>query len=802
MAWLIDKAVDLRGLGAAPVELITAYVGDTNAYTWRVTVTEGGAVKDLTGYTVTLQFLRIADASEIDATGTIAGNVATLTIPQACFAYAGVCGAVMRLVKSSTGENTPVCGLTFAIRDLHSDTVVDPGAVVPDLAALLAQMESIATAETGRVTAEGLRVSAEQSRATAEQNRATVEGQRVTAEGLRASAETARAGAETSRGTAEGGRATAETGRVNAENTRAAFYDGFNAQLADIAPDSSGATDPTTSTVGVVKQRYLNTVTGQLFICRAVTGSVYTWEALPLKSVVDAQATDITSIKTKFNTVLLNAFINPRTAIYIEETKVSAGAIYVKMSDFALSLPWTTYTWNSIKTALPTYIKTSPAGIAECIEIPSNYLLFLRGTTFLCRHHSEINRYTDSVIAWCFMGNLIGGLAFDSLQMRISNNISFDSSLTDGNADCIALADRVMLNQKGDSFTFCMVSDSHSDYVSHVMHADSPELTYNRALHMGAYCRVNLNVMGGDILTAYDGTDKSQSKNTLSRYISNFVGKAKSPLALTVGNHDSNTYTTTGTDATKTRVITPHELYLHVGVHNKALTRDANNPEGIYGYYDDPASKIRFFMLNTFDFPLVDAAGDSTKWKYHGDNFAGFQNAQLNWFGDSLESLPEGWAAMVFSHIPPETTVTNGARFGIGQTVYNAVPFFGIVNAFRDGTTYSGSLATGDTPYDVSVNFTTRGAGEFIGFVCGHVPKDNTSNQVGGVAAPEYGYRYISIDGGVRFAIFDIDRATKTIRVYKYGGVNIYDPAMANPPIIGLLAADVNTYGDFVTTYT
>lgn len=146
MAWLIDKAVDLRGLGAAPVELVHAYVGDTSAYTWRVTVTEGGAAKDLTGYTVVLQFLRTADASEIDATGTISGNVATLTIPQVCFAYAGVCGAVMRLVKSATGENTPVCGLTFAIRDLRSDTVVDPGTVVPDLAALLAVVESAHTA--------------------------------------------------------------------------------------------------------------------------------------------------------------------------------------------------------------------------------------------------------------------------------------------------------------------------------------------------------------------------------------------------------------------------------------------------------------------------------------------------------------------------------------------------------------------------------------------------------------------------------------------------------------------------------
>lgn len=56
---------------------------------------------------------------------------------------------------------------------------------------------------------------------------------------------------------------------------------GHTTQLAQIAP-LSGTSDPTTSTVGVVGQRYLNTTSGAEFACTAVSGSVYTWMRRPM----------------------------------------------------------------------------------------------------------------------------------------------------------------------------------------------------------------------------------------------------------------------------------------------------------------------------------------------------------------------------------------------------------------------------------------------------------------------------------------------------------------------------------------
>ena len=88
--------------------------------------------------------------------------------------------------------------------------------------------------EALRVSAESTRASNEIARGTAESNRVNAESARVTAESLRVTAEGERATAETGRNNAESSRVTAEQGRVTAEQTRASFYDGFNAQLADI----------------------------------------------------------------------------------------------------------------------------------------------------------------------------------------------------------------------------------------------------------------------------------------------------------------------------------------------------------------------------------------------------------------------------------------------------------------------------------------------------------------------------------------------------------------------------------------
>jgi len=60
-------------------------------------------------------------------------------------------------------------------------------------------------------------------------------------------------------------------------------------QLAEITP-LSGTSAPTTSTVGVVKQLYINTATGDVYVCRAAAAGVYTWVRQALQADVEERA--------------------------------------------------------------------------------------------------------------------------------------------------------------------------------------------------------------------------------------------------------------------------------------------------------------------------------------------------------------------------------------------------------------------------------------------------------------------------------------------------------------------------------
>lgn len=247
--WLIEQEIDLQRGAQAPQVWPNALMlcGDNNAHTWRVTVMDCGEAAQVTG-SVTGYFVR-PDGNTVAVQGSLAGNVASVVLAQACYAQEGDVKAVMRL-SSGTGAKVTLAALILPVRNVLTDSIIDPGEVIPSLDELLAQIASMeqledevsaaeqarataeqarATAETSRASAEDdreeaetARVTAEQTRASAETNRANAEDDREEAEAARVTAEQQRASAETNRATAEQGRATAEQGRVSAEQQRVA----------------------------------------------------------------------------------------------------------------------------------------------------------------------------------------------------------------------------------------------------------------------------------------------------------------------------------------------------------------------------------------------------------------------------------------------------------------------------------------------------------------------------------------------------------------------------------------------------
>lgn len=217
--WLIEQDIDLQRGAQAPQVWPNALMlcGDNNAHTWRVTVLDGGEAAQVTG-SVTGYFVR-PDGNTVAVQGSMTGNVASVVLAQACYAQEGDVKAVLRL-SVSTGAKVTLAALILPVRNVLTDSIIDPGNVIPSLDDLLAQIASMEQLEDEVSAAESARVSAEQGRVAAEQARATAEQARATAETSRASAEDDREEAETARVTAEQTRASAETNRANAEDDR------------------------------------------------------------------------------------------------------------------------------------------------------------------------------------------------------------------------------------------------------------------------------------------------------------------------------------------------------------------------------------------------------------------------------------------------------------------------------------------------------------------------------------------------------------------------------------------------------
>lgn len=62
--------------------------------------------------------------------------------------------------------------------------------------------------------------------------------------------------------------------------TSANFRALLNSNFAQLYPILVGTTDPISTMVGYVGQEYLNKTTGFLFICKLISGNIYTWEKI------------------------------------------------------------------------------------------------------------------------------------------------------------------------------------------------------------------------------------------------------------------------------------------------------------------------------------------------------------------------------------------------------------------------------------------------------------------------------------------------------------------------------------------
>lgn len=130
MNWTINQTVDLSR-GYTPVVWPNALMvsGDVGAHTWRLTVLDNGVPADLSGATITGNFLR-DDGATVKVTGSVSGNIASVTLTDACYAVEGKLVGTMRAVIS--GATITLAAVVYTVKLLTSGDVVDPGVAYQD----------------------------------------------------------------------------------------------------------------------------------------------------------------------------------------------------------------------------------------------------------------------------------------------------------------------------------------------------------------------------------------------------------------------------------------------------------------------------------------------------------------------------------------------------------------------------------------------------------------------------------------------------------------------------------------------
>ena len=287
------------------------------------------------------------------------------------------------------------------------------------------------------------------------------------------------------------------------------------------------------------------------------------------------------------------------------------------------------------------------------------------------------------------------------------------------------VVDELSRVQTDNTLSVAFITDTHYATAS----KNGNNLKSRSTLHMQnvAYltnrAKIDLVVHGGDLV---DGDEqKNLMLNDFEDAAQSLYSSSAAPVVYLNGNHDDNSWYAHDNDKNLMRsVLQPSERYAILSKYmDPGFILNSSEKERLYGYKDFAAQKIRVICLNSFDNPYI-TQKDGTN-KYPSQWSSAFRNAQLNWLANTALKLPNNsWGVLIFTHAPLQGTFNSDKQI-------NSNILYGILSAFVNGTTYTGSGTTADYTCSVSVDFTGQGKGQVIAVISGHIHYDSSMTKNG-----------------------------------------------------------------------
>ena len=266
-----------------------------------------------------------------------------------------------------------------------------------------------------------------------------------------------------------------------------------------------------------------------------------------------------------------------------------------------------------------------------------------------------------------------------------------------------------------DVFTFGFITDTHTHETSSSNFAKLMKRVMDD-------CKIPLCLHGGDYIV---GSAIISKENLIKQHLRNdyIFRNIEDRLLTAQGNHES----VFGVNGNYDSNLTNAEIYNYVFRKNQRKLGIEFGDTGTYFYKDIPAQKVRYIVLNCYEF---ETEMDENQVVINNNKLrtSKFGADQLTWLANKALDVPEGYVAVICSHNAPYRR-TDVPQAWLSETTFmiDCEVTLGIINAYRNKTsyTYTGTLGTGTVleNYSLSFDFAQR-KGEIACWVSGHTHMD------------------------------------------------------------------------------